>query len=159
MALSVVHAQKNRRHIAQNPNTQKNAGICTGKTFTNADLSGTHAERQNEIQSVFPKPRKSVTGTDLPADSDVWMAVEHIKATVELRPGSWSGKGRAASARSSISSPESGQWNLAARKPTVVSAYFRPIADCNVPKRRRLFAKWSGRPLAGRSQGWSKDSL
>ncbi|MGF6786976.1 hypothetical protein [Paraburkholderia sp. 35.1] len=58
MALSVVHAQKNQRHIAQNPNTQKNAGICTGKTFTNADMSGTHAKRQNEIQSVFPETAK-----------------------------------------------------------------------------------------------------
>jgi len=31
-----------------------------------------------------------------------------------------------ASTRSSVSSPESGQWNLAARERTVVSAYFRP---------------------------------
>lgn len=31
---------------------------------------------------------------DLPAGSDVWMAVKHIEAVVELRPGSRSGEGR-----------------------------------------------------------------
>lgn len=41
-------------------------------------------------KDFHPKPQKSVIGTDLPADSDVWMAVEHIKAAVEVRPGSWS---------------------------------------------------------------------
>jgi hypothetical protein len=52
----VVQAQKNERHIAQNQNTQKMPAP---------------AERQNEIQSGLRKTRKSVTGTELPADSDV----------------------------------------------------------------------------------------
>lgn len=56
MALSVVQAQKNERNIAQNPNTQKMPAP---------------AERQNEIQSGLRKTRESVTGTELPADSDV----------------------------------------------------------------------------------------
>jgi hypothetical protein len=50
-----------------------------------------------EVQSVFPKlsacdrPALAVMGNDLPADSDVWMAVKHLKAAVEVTLGSRTG--------------------------------------------------------------------
>jgi hypothetical protein len=58
-----------------------------------------------EIQSAFPKPSAcdrptiafreiTIMGNDLTGDSDVWMAVKHLKAAVLATPGSRSGEGR-----------------------------------------------------------------
>lgn len=64
------------------------------------------------------------------------MADERIKAVVEVRLGSRSEEGRAASVRSSNASLESGQWNFAAWERPVVSAYSRPIGDSRLAGKR-----------------------
>lgn len=50
--------------------------------------------RIDGIQSAFAKPRSTVMGNDLPADSDVWTTVQHLEAAAEVTPGGRSGQGR-----------------------------------------------------------------
>jgi hypothetical protein len=57
------------------------------------------------------------------------MTAVDSKGDIGVLTASTASTGRAPSARSSISSRESGHWNLAARERTVVCECFRPCID------------------------------